>query len=146
VRASEFARAGDVRADAAADDRTAGLTTEVIVQPRIVAIASGLVISLLAWIDPLFIPLVLAGPPISGAILASRGVPARWPALAWAVAGLGMLVSDWIVYREDVVFHAVLTMVMTVLAGGAAHAMHAHRRRRARADSRVAVARGDVAR
>ena len=81
-----------------------------------VSIAAGLVIGALAWIDPVFIPLVLAGPLVSGAVCAAKSVGLRLLALAWAIAGTSMLVSDWIVNREDVAFHAVLTVVMVALA------------------------------
>ncbi len=82
----------------------------------LLAVAAGFVISGLAWIDPLFIPLVLAGPPITGAVAATRGVGWRPVAVCWTVAGIGMLVSDVLVNQEDAVFHAVLTVVMVLLA------------------------------
>jgi hypothetical protein len=99
--------------------------------PALVSVVAGLLLSQAAWIDPLFVPLVLAGPPISGAVVASRGGAVRWAALAWAVAGLGMLVSDWLVNHEDVAFHAVLAVVMAVLAtiGGLVTAAVRHRAR-----------------
>jgi hypothetical protein len=34
----------------------------------------------------------------------------------WVSAGLGMLVSDWLINHEDRVFHVVLTVVMSLLA------------------------------
>jgi hypothetical protein len=80
------------------------------------AVAAGLVIAALAWIDPLFIPLVLAGPPVTGALAATRGVGWHPVALAWAIGGIGMLVSDELVNHEDAVFHAALTVVMVLLA------------------------------
>lgn len=81
------------------------------------SLAAGLSIGALAWIDPLFIPLVLAGPIVSGAVCAARSVPFRWLAAAWGTGGVVMLVSDWIVNNEDQGFHVVLTVVMVVLAG-----------------------------
>lgn len=77
----------------------------------------GQLVAQLGWIDPLFIPLVLAGPPLSGAILASRRVGYTWVAVLWASTGLGMLWSDWIVNHEDVLFHLALALVMPLLAG-----------------------------
>lgn len=71
----------------------------------------------LGWIGPLFIPLVLAGPPVSGAILASRGVTYRWIAALWASAGLALLWSDWLINQEDVLFHLALAAIMPLLAG-----------------------------
>jgi hypothetical protein len=49
-------------------------------------------------------------------------------ALLWLVAGLGALVSDYVVNQEDVVFHLVLTAVMIGLAAGACVAVRAIRR------------------
>jgi len=80
------------------------------------AIVAGLVVSALGWIDPLFIPLVLAGPLISGALAATRNVRFRYVSLTWAVAGIGMIVSDGVINHEDVGFHTVLTVVMVGLA------------------------------
>jgi hypothetical protein len=77
----------------------------------------GLLVAQLGWIDPLFLPLVLAGPPLSGAVLASAAVRYPWVAVLWASAGVGMAVSDWLVNREDVAFHLVLAVVMPLLAG-----------------------------
>ncbi len=82
----------------------------------VVSIAAGLAIGAVAWIDPLFVPLVLAGPLVSGAVCAAKAIGLRLLALAWAVAGASMLVSDWIVNREDVAFHAVVTVAMVALA------------------------------
>lgn len=99
-------------------------------RPLLGSIATGLVLSALAWIDPLFIPFVLAGPPISGAVAASRGVSYRWPAVAWAVAGGGMVVSDWLINSEDVAFHLVLTVFMVAVSSLAALVAAAVLRRR----------------
>ena len=69
-----------------------------------------------AYIDELFFPIVLAGPPIVGAVAASIGI-SRAPVIAlWVAFGLTMLVFDWVVNQEDRVFHVVLTVVMTLLA------------------------------
>ena len=62
----------------------------------------GQLVAQLGWIDPLFIPLVLAGPPLTGAILASRRVGYTWVAALWASTGIGMAWSDWVVNRSDV--------------------------------------------
>jgi hypothetical protein len=79
------------------------------------SVATGLVIGAIAWIDPLFVPLVLAGPIISGAAGGLRGIPLRWLALVWVVAGISMIVSDWALNHEDRLFHTVLTLVMVGL-------------------------------
>jgi hypothetical protein len=89
----------------------------------------GQMISLLGWIDPLFIPLVLAGPLLSGAILAYRGVSYAWVAALWASTGLGMTWMDWVINREDVAFHLALTVIMAVLAGVAWGAIRLTQRR-----------------
>jgi hypothetical protein len=79
------------------------------------------VVTAVAWLDAAFLPLVLLGPLVSGAVAAWRG--GRRPAVAacWFLAGLGMLVTDWVVNNEDQVFHLVLGVVMAGLAW-AAHA------------------------
>ena len=82
-------------------------------------ILAGLVIGALAWIDPIFIPLVLGGPIVTGAVAASRGIRLTWVALAWAIAGVSMILSDWVINHEDVAFHAALTFVMPALAAAA---------------------------
>ena len=80
------------------------------------AVVTGFAIGQLGWVDPIFIPLVLAGPLAVGAFAATRGVPLRLVVVLWVAAGLTMLVSDWIVHHEDVVFHAAVTVLMAGLA------------------------------
>jgi hypothetical protein len=82
----------------------------------VVAIAVGQVVGLLGYIDPLFIPLVLAGPLVTGAVAAARGISMRLVVAVWVSAGLNMTAMDWLLLREDVVFHLVLTVVMSLLA------------------------------
>ena len=95
------------------------------------AVATGAVVGALAWIDPIFIPLVLLGPLFTGALAGWRGWPLlRWVALAWALGGLVMTVSDWIVNEEDVAFHLALTVVMPALAAVAWYAGRFAGRRR----------------
>jgi hypothetical protein len=77
----------------------------------------GQLVAQLGWIDPLFIPLVLAGPLLTGAILASRLVSYAWVAVLWASTGVGMAWSDWVVNRSDVVFHLALAVLMPLVAG-----------------------------
>jgi len=76
----------------------------------------GQVLAQLGWVDQLFIPLVLAAPPLTGAVLASRRVRYAWVAVLWASVGIGMAWSDWVVNREDVLFHLTLAVIMPVLA------------------------------
>jgi len=68
-------------------------------------------------LDPLFLPLVLLGPVVSGAVVAARDVDYRWIATLWASAGVNMAWTDWVVNREDVAFHLALAVVMPLLAG-----------------------------
>lgn len=83
----------------------------------VTAAAVGQVVGLLGWIDPIYIPFVLAAPIVTGAIAGSRGVPYQLVAMVWASAGLCMLWTDWLVNREDVLFHLVTAVVMPLLAG-----------------------------
>lgn len=77
---------------------------------RYLAVAiAGVVISALFWIDPLFVPLVLLGPIVTGIVAARRGT-AREAAAAWFIAGLLALASDWAINNEDQVFHFVMAM------------------------------------
>lgn len=82
----------------------------------IIAVLVGIVVGQLGWFDPIFIPLVLAGPLAVGALAAARGFDLLPAVVLWVAAGLTMLVSDWIVNHEDVAFHAVLTVLMAALA------------------------------
>ena len=77
----------------------------------------GQLVGLLGWIDPLFIPLVLLGPMITGAVAAASRLSYAWIAVLWCSAGLSMTLTDWVVNREDVVFHLVLSVVLPLLAG-----------------------------
>jgi len=79
----------------------------------------GACISALFWIDPLFIPLVLLGPPTTGALARVRRLPLSWIVKVWFVAGMGAAISDWLINRSDVVFHLVLTAFVVGLAAGA---------------------------
>ncbi|HSS81634.1 MAG TPA: hypothetical protein VLK24_10600 [Gaiellaceae bacterium] len=83
------------------------------------AILGGAAIGALAWLDPIFIPLVLLGPLVSGFVVGRRGGEWRYLALAWAIGGVSMLVSDWIVNNEDRAFHAAITVAMVALASAA---------------------------
>ena len=85
----------------------------------LVWVVAGLVVSALFWIDPLFIPLALLGPLVVGAVAGSRGVDFAPVAAMWAVAGVGAVISDYVVNQSDVVFHIVLTLLMVGLAAAA---------------------------
>ena len=79
--------------------------------------ALGQVVGLLGWIDPLFFPLVVLGPVITGAVCAARRLSYPWIAVLWCSAGVNMAWSDWVVNHEDVPFHLALAVLMPVLAG-----------------------------
>ena len=83
----------------------------------IAAAVLGQLVGLLGWIDPLFIPLALVAPAVTGAIAAARGVSYPWIAVLWCSAGLNMLWTDWVVNKEDVLFHLALSVIMPLLAG-----------------------------
>lgn len=88
------------------------LTTKHLV----VAAAIGQVVGLLGWIDPLFFPLVLLSPVVTGAVAAARRIPLASVAVLWCSAGINMTWTDWVVNREDVAFHLVLSVFMPLLA------------------------------
>ena len=83
----------------------------------IAAAVLGQLVGLLGWIDPLFIPLVLVAPLVTGAIAAARGVSHAWIAVLWRSAGLNMLWTDWVVNKEDVAFHLAVSVIIPLLAG-----------------------------
>jgi hypothetical protein len=96
----------------------------------ITAVLLGLIVTALFWIDPLFIPLALLGPLVVGAIAGARGERWLWVAVVWVVAGVGAVVSDFVINKEDVGFHIVLTVVMVGLASLAWWVARAVRSRR----------------
>jgi hypothetical protein len=83
------------------------------------AVVLGLIVTALLWIDPLFIPLGMLGPLVIGAVAGARGEQWLWVAVVWTVAGLGAVVSDFVINQEDVAFHLVLTVIMVALASAA---------------------------
>lgn len=85
--------------------------------PLSVAALVGQLVGLLGWIDPLFFTLVLVAPVVTGALAAARDVPLLWVAVLWCSAGLALLWTDWLVNREDVLFHLAASVVMPTLAG-----------------------------
>jgi hypothetical protein len=95
------------------------------------AVALGAAISALFWLDPIFVPLALLGPLVVGAVAGARRLGWPWPVTVFVVAGLGAVLSDWVVNHEDVGFHFVLTAVMALLAAGAWAVASAVARRRA---------------
>jgi hypothetical protein len=86
----------------------------------IIVSLAAIAIGALAWIDPLFIPLVTLGPLVAGLAAGAMGVDARTAAVPWFLGGMIMLVSDLAINHEDVLFHAVVAVVTAALAAGAA--------------------------
>ena len=84
-----------------------------------VAFVLGQLVGLLGWLDALFIPLVLLAPLVVGAVAAAKALPVTWPVVLWLSAGLNMLWTDWVVNREDVVFHLGVAGVTALLAAAA---------------------------
>lgn len=80
-------------------------------EPIAATVAAAGVIGALAWIDPVFLPLILFGPLVTGAIAGRLGWRRRWIVAAWALGGLTMLVSDLVINQEDVAFHAAVAVV-----------------------------------
>jgi hypothetical protein len=95
---------------------------------RNVAIGAAL-ISALAWVDPLYIPMILFGPLLTGLVVGLRGADWRPAGAAWGIACLLTLVVDLAINGEDVAFHAVVTVLTVALLRAAAAAANlAHRR------------------
>lgn len=91
---------------------------------------SALAIAALAWVDPVYIPLITLGPVLSGLAAGAAGVEPRLVALTWFSAGIVVLLTDLVINQEDVAFHAVVAAV-TALLGGAFAALGSRLRRRA---------------
>ena len=96
----------------------------------VVAIIAGQLVGLLGYVDPLFIPLVLAGPLVVGGLAAGRSVHLSPVIALWVSAGLNMTVMDWLILREDVLFHLALTVLMSLLAATGFGVVRAVSRRR----------------
>lgn len=82
----------------------------------VVAVVAGQAVGPLGYIEPIYVVLVLGAPLVTGALAAGRGWSVVLPAVLWFSAGLNMTWVDWLVAREDVVFHLVLSVVMALLA------------------------------
>lgn len=108
------------------------LTTSLVA-----AAVLGQAVGLLGWIDPIFVPFVLAAPLVTGGYAASRRVSYGWIATLWCSAGLCMLWTDWLVTGEDQLFHLALAVIMPALAGLGWGAVRLATRRRAQAPVRM---------
>ena len=99
----------------------------------IIGLGAAVALSLAYYlIDPLYLPLVFAGPIISGAVVGARGGAWRGLAVAWGVSGIVTLVWDWVAFQEDVAFHAVVTAWMLATSALGWRIARAVRERRAR--------------
>jgi hypothetical protein len=101
----------------------------------IIAVLLGQVVGLLGYVEPLFFPLVLAGPLITGALAAAYRVPLLPSVLLWVSAGVNMTILDWVFLREDVAFHLGLTVLMSLLAAAGYGAVARVSRRRSTASA-----------
>lgn len=86
-----------------------------LLRPYVPAAALAVAVAGLYWIDPLFLPLALLGPIVTGAIAGRHGMTLP-VALAWAAAGVVTLVLDVLINGEDALFHLGLAAVTAVLA------------------------------
>jgi hypothetical protein len=89
-----------------------------------IALVAGQLVGLLGWADPLFVPLILLGPTLTGAAVAWQRGPVWFAPVLWASAGLSMLWTDWLVNRENVVFHLGVAALAAVLATAAWFVVH----------------------
>lgn len=94
--------------------------------------AASLVVEVAPGQDVLFPLFMLGGPLLTGGTLAARGPRWRLGAAAWSLAALVWLVLDWAANREDVAFHAVLSVLLAALVALGAGFAHAARRLRPR--------------
>jgi hypothetical protein len=100
---------------------------------HLIVVVTAVALAAAAWIDPLYVPLVLLGPLLTGLVAGARGSGWRIPALTWVIAGVLVLVGDAVVNGEDVAFHAGVTVLTVALVGLGAAAGRLARRRPAAA-------------
>lgn len=97
-------------------DRSVGGMPSTFTLRQVALAAAGLAIINALVFSPLgdqgFFAIALIGPLLTGAAVAVRRGDLRLAALTWFATGLVWLVTDWIVNREDVLFHLVLAFVM----------------------------------
>jgi hypothetical protein len=101
----------------------------MIKHPTLTVVLCVAAISALAWIDPVYIPLITLGPVLSGLAAGAVGADARLVALTWFAAGVVVLLTDLAINQEDVAFHAVVAG-LTATLGGAFAALGGRLRRR----------------
>jgi hypothetical protein len=83
------------------------------------SVVLGLIVTALFWIDPIFIPLAFIGPLVWGAFAGTQKLPWQWALTVSLVAGLGAVISDFVINHEDVPFHLALTFTLCALAWSA---------------------------
>lgn len=81
-----------------------------------IAVAGLALAGLLYLADAAYFPLLLVGPPLTGLLVARRAGSAGVAVGVWVAAGLALLVYDGVVNREDMAFHAVVTVVTALTA------------------------------
>lgn len=88
------------------------------VRNLLLAVTIGQALLLGVVIDPLFFPLIVLGPVVTGAIAAARKNSYLWIATVWASLGLATLWYGVLVQHdaEDVGFHVAITVIMPLLA------------------------------
>jgi hypothetical protein len=112
-------------AAAAAARSVVGMSTTSITPKRLAVVLAGLAAINAVVFSPLgdewFFVIVVFGPLLHGAVVALRRADVRLAAITWAACGLLWLVLDYAIHQEDVLFHAVLALVMAglVYAGAA---------------------------
>jgi hypothetical protein len=80
------------------------------------AIGLGLIVSVLIRV---YLPVGLAGPLVWGGFAGVRRMAWLWPVTVSAAAGIGAVLADLAVKREQVGFHLALTFTMCALAWSA---------------------------
>jgi hypothetical protein len=86
--------------------------------PLLPTVLAVIAIAALAWIDPLYLPLITFGPILSGLAAGAAGHPPRRVAAVWLAAGLCVLVTDLVVHHEDVAFHAAVATITAAIGAG----------------------------
>jgi hypothetical protein len=85
----------------------------------------------LAWIGPVYIPMIMLGPIVLGAAFGTAGHDSRVAAMPWLAAGIITLVVDAVVNAEDIAFHAVVAVSTGLVAAGCSAAARRVAARRA---------------
>lgn len=108
----------------AAGRSVAAMTSQHFTRRRVLLVVAGAALITAVSVSPLsdewFFAIALLGPLLTGLVVGLRDGDLPVAAATWVVAGLVWLVSDWIAYGEDRVFHLVLAAAMAgIVALGA---------------------------